>query len=186
MLPLGTVAPDFKLPDTVSGKKKTLDKLKSPIATVIMFICNHCPYVQHIQSQLVVACHDFILRGIGVVAINANDVHTHPDDAPEHMAEVSQQYHYRFPYLFDEEQKVAKAYQAACTPDFFLFDCNTKLTYRGRFDNSTPGNGKPVTGNDLRQAMHTMIQDKPPLTSQIPSIGCNIKWRPENVPQYFS
>ena len=185
MLPLGTHAPDFVLPDP-EGTLYKLEQVCGDQGLLVMFICNHCPYVQHIQSQLVTICYDFIQQGTGVVAINANDVDAYPDDAPEHMAAVSRQYHYCFPYLFDAEQKVAAAYQAICTPDFFLFDRNTKLTYRGRFDDSTPGNGKPVTGNDLRQAVHGMIQGAPPLTNQSPSIGCNIKWRPGNVPSYFS
>ena len=185
MLHLGTRAPDFTLPDP-AGTLHSLEQVRGNKGLLVMFICNHCPYVQHIQASLTAACHDFMAQEIGVVAINANDIATHPEDAPEHMATVQQQFAYSFPYLFDATQQSAKAYQAACTPDFFLFDHYLKLHYRGRFDASTPGNGKPVTGNDLRQAVANLLQNQRPLTHQSPSMGCNIKWRTGNTPEYFT
>src|SRR5689334_16617490 len=145
MMPLGTKAPDFRLPDTVSGKTVSLDELKSEWATVVMFICNHCPYVKHIQEELVRLAADYRMQGVAFVAISSNDPVAYPEDAPEHMREVAEAFGYPFPYLFDESQEVARAYQAACTPDFYIFDRNLKCVYRGQLDDSRPGNGLPVT-----------------------------------------
>lgn len=177
MLPLGTSAPAFALPDTVSGETLSLEQLKSDKATVVMFICNHCPFVKHILSGLVSIGHDYQARGVAFVAISSNDVLSHPDDGPEQMKRVAQSAGFPFPYLYDETQAVAKAYQAACTPDFYLFDGALRLAYRGQFDDSRPGNGKPVTGRDLRAALDAVLAGKPVSPEQKPSVGCNIKWR---------
>ncbi len=178
MLPLGTVAPDFTLFDTVSGQQKSLDDLKSDVATVIIFMCNHCPYVVHIEDKLLEVAHDYMNKGIAFTAISANDVTTHPADSPECMHVHAIAKDFPFPYLFDETQAVAKAYQAACTPDLYVFDKHMKCTYRGRFDDATPGNLKPVTGADLIQALDLMLAGKRvPEDAQYPSQGCNIKWK---------
>lgn len=177
MLPLGTVAPDFILFDPLSGEDKSLKQLQSPVATVIMFICNHCPYVIHLESALINFANDYRATGVKCIAINANDIVNYPDDAPEKMREKSLLKHYPFPYLFDASQQTAKAYQAACTPDFYIFDDALKCTYRGRFDESSPGNGKPITGNDMRSALDAMLNGEAPSSTQLPSQGCNIKWR---------
>ncbi|PTM59362.1 thioredoxin family protein [Desmospora activa] len=179
MIPLGSPAPLFSLPDAVSGKIDSLDELKSDKATVIMFICNHCPFVKHVQAQLVQVAQDYQAKGVTFIAINANDAETYPDDSPENMKEVAAEAGYPFPYLFDESQEVAKAYQAACTPDFFVFDGELKLAYRGQLDDSRPQNGIPVTGESLRAALDLLLQGKPVPPEQKPSIGCNIKWKPE-------
>lgn len=177
MLPLGTPAPDFKLLDTCSGKTLALHELKSEIATVVMFICNHCPYVKHIQTKFVEVAKRYQLQNIAFIAINSNDVSHYPADSPEKMKLEAQQHHYTFPYLYDDTQEVAKAYQAACTPDFYIFDSHLKCVYRGRFDDSTPSNNKPVTGKDLSQALDNILVKKPIDQNQFPSVGCNIKWR---------
>lgn len=177
MLPLGTQAPDFNLPDTISGKMISLQQLKSNIGTVVMFICNHCPYVKHIQTELVNIANKYQAKGIQFVAISSNDVLNYPDDSPDLMQKEAKAHGYAFPYLYDESQSVAKAYQAACTPDFYLFDRDLHCVYRGRFDASTPGNNIPVTGKDLSAAMDSLLQNKPIITDQMPSIGCNIKWK---------
>lgn len=177
MLPLGTPAPDFTLLDTVSDKPLSLQGLKSDIATVIMFICNHCPYVKHIQQELVKFANDYIPKGISIIAINANDAKQYPDDSPEKMKLVAQQFNYPFAYLYDETQAVAKAYRAACTPDFFIFDKALKCVYRGQFDDSRPGNDVPVTGKDLRASLDAILTATPIPQEQKPSMGCNIKWR---------
>ncbi|NIP31145.1 MAG: redoxin domain-containing protein [Candidatus Dadabacteria bacterium] len=177
MIPLGISAPDFNLFDVISGKHLTLNDLKSDIATVIMFICNHCPYVKHIQRGLVELTNDYTPKGISFIAINSNDVKNYPDDSPERMKEVAEQLGYNFPYLFDETQEVAKSYDAACTPDFFIYDKELKLVYRGQMDDSRPGNGKPVTGKDIRDVLDNIINGVPVSENQIPSIGCNIKWK---------
>lgn len=177
MLPLGTPAPDFALPDTVSGKSLSLDQLKSDRATLIMFICNHCPYVKHVQHELVRLARDYQPKGVAFVAISSNDATNYPEDAPDRMKEVAQRLGYPFPYLYDETQAVARAYQAACTPDFYLFDGALRLVYRGRLDDSTPGNNKPVTGRDLRAALDALLAGKPVSPDQKPSVGCNIKFR---------
>lgn len=177
MMPLATKAPDFTLPDTISGKIKNLTELKSDKATVIMFICNHCPFVKHIQHELVKLAHDYQAKGIGFIAISANDATGFPEDAPEKMRAVATQLGYPFPYLYDETQTVAKAYDAACTPDFFIFDKDLKSVYRGQLDDSRPGNSIPVTGGDIRAALDAILAGKPISEQQKPSIGCNIKWK---------
>ncbi len=177
MMPLGTLAPDFTLPDTVSGKSRSLSELKSSRGTLILFICNHCKYVKHIHAELVKLLHEYIPQGLSVIAISSNDVVNYPEDDPERMKEQAQQYHYQFPYLYDESQEVARAYDAACTPDFFMFDGNLKLVYRGQFDDSRPSLDLPVTGTDLRRAIEALLNGIPVSTDQRPSIGCNIKWK---------
>lgn len=177
MLPLGTSAPDFALPDTVSGKVLSLQALKSDVATVVMFICNHCPYVKHVNAGLVQLARDYQPRGIGFIAISANDAQQYPDDGPEQMGLAARQLGYPFPYLYDESQQTACAYQAACTPDFFVFDAALKLAYRGQLDGSRPGNGVPVSGSDLRAALEALIAGRPVNPQQLPSVGCNLKWK---------
>jgi peroxiredoxin len=183
MLPLGTLAPAFTLPDT-AGKKVGIDDFKDAPALAVIFMCNHCPYVKHIRSGLAQFARDYLPRGVGIVGINANDVQNYPADSPAKMAEEVASAGYSFPYLYDESQTVARAYHAACTPDFFLFDRNLRLVYRGQFDDSRPGNGVPVTGQDLRQALDALLAGKPVPSNQTPSIGCNIKWKPGNEPDY--
>ncbi|OQP63291.1 alkyl hydroperoxide reductase [Niastella vici] len=177
MTPLGKKAPDFTLPDTVSGKTLTLQTIKGNTATVIMFICNHCPFVKHVNTQLVQLGNDYKNKGISFIAISSNDVAGYPQDGPEQMKEVATQLQFPFPYLYDQSQEVAKAYEAACTPDFFIFDGGLSLVYRGQLDDSRPGNEKPVTGADIRNALEHLVAGKPVATDQKPSIGCNIKWR---------
>ncbi len=177
MLSLGTLAPAFRLPDTVSGKTVHLNDLKGKRGTVIMFICNHCPFVKHVNSELAQLGRDFQDQGIGFVAISSNDVENYPEDAPELMQEVAKTEGYSFPYLYDETQEVAQAYDAACTPDFYLFDEDLKLVYRGQLDDSRPGNGIPVTGKDLREGITSLLAGDPIIEVQKPSIGCNIKWK---------
>jgi thiol-disulfide isomerase/thioredoxin len=177
MLPLGTTAPNFKLLDTISSKVESLQTLKSDKATVIMFICNHCPYVKHIQRKLVEVAKTYQAKGVSFIAISANDVKTYPGDSPEKMRLEAEQNGYTFPYLYDETQTVAKDYQAACTPDFYVFDGKLSCIYRGRFDESTPGNGKPATGKDLCDALDNLLSGSLVNTEQKPSIGCNIKWK---------
>ena len=183
MLPLGTPAPDFRLPDT-GGKMVALADFKSAPALAVLFICNHCPYVQHIRAGLAQFGRDYQVRGAAIVAISANDIQSHPDDSPAKMAIEAKAVGYTFPYLYDETQAVAKAYRAACTPDIFLFDSNRKLVYRGQFDASRPGNGIPVTGKDLRAAMDAVLAGRPVSERQTASMGCNIKWKPGNAPPY--
>lgn len=185
MLPLGTVAPDFALPDVVSGKTVALADFKNFPALLVVFLCNHCPYVKHIQAGLAQMAKDFQARGVGVVAISANDVANYPDDSPDKMREEAQRAGYTFPYLFDESQSVALAYRAACTPDFFLFDGGKKLVYRGQMDDARRANNLPVTGSSLRAAVDAVLAGRAVSSSQIPSLGCNIKWKPENEPDYF-
>lgn len=177
MLPLGTVAPDFTLPDTVSGKDMSLADVASEKATLIMFICNHCPYVKHVNAELSRLANEYQAKGVSFVAISPNDVDNYPDDAPELMKQLAADEGFDFPYLYDESQQVAKAYQAACTPDFYLFDGGLKLAYRGRLDASTPGNGEPVTGQDIRAALDAVLVGQMPDSDQVPSMGCNIKWK---------
>jgi peroxiredoxin len=185
MLPLGTAAPDFELPN-VDGSMVSLADAAGPRGTVVMFICNHCPFVKHVADQLAVIGRDFLPRGVGIVAISSNDVSSHPADSPEQMVREVEERGYLFPYLYDETQEVARAYHAACTPDFFLFDAGKRLVYRGQLDASRPGNGIPVSGGDLRAAIESLLSGRPPLAEQVPSIGCNIKWRPGNEPAYFN
>jgi peroxiredoxin len=185
MLPLGTSAPDFDLPN-VDGRMVDYTAAAGPRGTVVMFICNHCPFVKHVADELARLGHEYLPRGIGFVAISANDVSTHPADSPEQMVHEAEERGYPFPYLYDETQEVAKAYHAACTPDFYLFDAGRRLVYRGQLDPSRPGGDVPVTGADLRGAFEALLAGQPPVTGQIPSLGCNIKWKPGNHPAYFS
>jgi peroxiredoxin len=184
MLPLGTSAPDFRLPDP-GGKPVSLADFKGAPALLVVFMCNHCPYVKHIRDGLAKLARDYQPRRVAVVGINANDVANYPADSPTKMAEEVASAGYIFPYLYDESQAVAKAYRAACTPDIYLFDKDQRLVYRGQFDDSRPGNGIPVTGKDLRTALDAVLAGKPVSQNQKPSIGCNIKWKPGNEPEYF-
>lgn len=177
MLALGTQAPDFILPDTVSEQTLSLNEIQGKKGTVIMFICNHCPFVVHINPMIASLAHTYQELGIGFIAISSNDVVNYPQDAPHLMRQVAAKEDYSFPYLYDESQAVAKAYDAACTPDFYLFDANLKLVYRGQLDDSRPGNGLPLTGNDLTMAMDQLLAGKTIDPNQKPSIGCNIKWK---------
>ncbi len=178
MIPLGTTAPGFTLYDTVSGDDLSLFDLKGDVATVIFFICNHCPFVLHVNDELVRLANDYIPKQISFIAISSNDVKNYPDDAPYLMRSRAIELQYPFPYLYDESQEVARNYDAACTPDIYVFDKNLKLTYRGQLDDSRPGNGLPVTGNDLRQALDCTLDGTENTAVQKPSIGCNIKWKP--------
>ncbi len=177
MIPLGTKAPEFRLLDTRTNKYLTLNELKSPIATVILFLCNHCPFVIHIQPKLVEMAKLYQAKGISFIAISSNDVSTYPQDGPVYMRAEAEKNHYTFPYLYDETQNVAKAYQAACTPDLYVFDSKLQCVYRGRFDDATPGNQQAVTGHDLSQALDCILSDKPISPDQKASVGCNIKWK---------
>ena len=184
MLDLGTKAPEFSLPDA-HGRKVSLADFASAKVLVVLFICNHCPYVKHIRRGLARVAHDYIPRGVAFVAINSNDIDQYPDDSPPNMAAEAEQFGYEFPYLFDETQAVAKAYRAACTPDIYVFDEARILVYRGQFDDSRPGKDIPVTGEDLRSAIDALLAGKPVSDDQVPSMGCTIKWRPGNEPEYF-
>jgi peroxiredoxin len=184
MLPLGTTAPDFKLPDT-NGKTVSLADSKDKSALLVLFICNHCPYVKHIRTGLAELGREYASRSVAIVGINSNDVANYPDDSPAKMKEEARAAGYTFPYLYDESQAVAKAYRAACTPDIYLFDKDRKLVYRGQFDDSRPGNGIPVTGKDLRAALDAVLAGKPVSPNQKTSMGCNIKWKAGNEPDYF-
>ena len=177
MVALGKKALSFILPDTVSGKNLSFDDVRGQKATVIMFICNHCPFVKHVNAELIKLANDYKNKGIGFVAISSNDVVNYPDDAPHLMKQVALQLKYPFPYLYDESQQIAKDYDAACTPDFFIYDKNLQLVYRGQLDDSRPGNEIPVTGEDIRRALDCLINNQPVPLRQRPSIGCNIKWR---------
>ncbi len=183
MLPLGTAAPDFELPDT-DGRTVSLADFKNAPALIVIFLCNHCPYVKHVRAELARLCKEYQARGVGVVGISSNDVTTHPDDSPAMMAREKTQVGYTFPYLYDESQAVAQAYQAACTPDFFVFDKSRKLVYRDQMDGSRPGNSIPVTGKDLRAALDAVLVGKTPADDQRASMGCNIKWKRGNEPSY--
>lgn len=185
MLPLGTTAPDFSLVN-VDGRTVSLSSLPKSPATVIVFMCNHCPFVKHIASELAQFALEYSANGVQVIGINSNDTSSHPEDSPEQMIHEAETQGYGFPYLFDETQEVAMAYRAACTPDFFIFDGQRKLVYRGQFDPSRPGSGIPVTGSDVRQAVDALLANKPVSETQRPSIGCNIKWRDGNEPEYFN
>lgn len=185
MLELGTKAPDFELPDVVTDDTVALSDFDDSRAMLVIFMCNHCPYVKNIKEALVDLANDYDEEELGIVAISSNDVEKYPDDGPEMMAEDAEKYGYPFPYLFDETQEVAHAYHAACTPDFFLFDEDRELVYRGQFDDSRPGNDKPVTGEDLRDAIDLLLEDGEMVEKQIPSMGCNIKWKKGNEPAYF-
>jgi peroxiredoxin len=184
MLALGSTAPPFRLPEP-GGGMAALDDFRGAPALLVVFLCNHCPYVKHIRHALAGLAREYQARGAAVVGINSNDVVSHPDDGPDRMIEEKKEIGYTFPYLFDESQDVAKAYQAACTPDFYVFDGNQKLVYRGQMDASRPGNSVPVTGKDLRAALDAVLTGKPVSPEQRPSLGCNIKWKPGNEPPYF-
>lgn len=177
MIPLGTKAADFRLPDTVSGKELTLNDVASDKATVFMFICNHCPFVIHIREELINIANEYIPKGINFVAISSNDVENYPDDSPEKMAALAKELNFPFPYLYDETQDAARAYDAACTPDIYIFDGNLECVYRGQLDDSRPDNGVPVTGKDLREALDCILEDRSIPQEQKPSLGCNIKWK---------
>ena len=185
MLPLGTQAPTFKLPN-IDGSTVSLDDLSGGKALVVMFICNHCPFVKHIAHELVRLHADYKSQGVHFVAISSNDIASHPDDSPEMMKKEAAAQGYAFPYLYDQTQSVAQAYRAACTPDIFVFDSHNKLAYRGQIDDSRPRNGKPVTGADLRAALDAILANSPIPEPQRPSIGCNIKWSAGNEPEYFN
>lgn len=180
MLPLGTPAPRFELPEPQRKRVSSDDFSKAP-ALLVVFMCNHCPYVKHIGPALAEFAKQYQARGVAIVGINSNDAESYPDDHPEKMAEEIKRLGYTFPYLYDESQEVAKAYHAACTPDFFLFDRNRRLVYRGQFDGSRPNNGRPVTGVDLRAALDAVLEGRAVSTDQKPSVGCNIKWKPEKA-----
>jgi peroxiredoxin len=184
MLPLGTQAPDFSLPDT-EGKPLSLADFDGKSALVVMFICNHCPFVKHLRAGLAQFGRDYLGKDVAIVAVSSNDVASHPEDSPEKMTLEKQQAGYVFPYLYDESQSVAQAYRAACTPDFFIFDKDRKLVYRGQFDDSRPDSGIPVTGADLRAALDAVLSGMPIPEPQKPSLGCNIKWISGNEPDYF-
>jgi len=185
MLPLGNKAPPFSLPNAVDGKKVSLDDFAQAPALLVIFMCNHCPYVKHVAAGLAKLAKEYQAKGVAVVGINSNDASAYPDDSPEKMKQEAAARGYTFPYLYDETQEVAKAYRAACTPDFYVFDRQRKLVYRGQMDSSRPNSGVPVTGQDLRAALDTVLAGKPVPPDQRPSIGCNIKWRAGNEPEYY-
>lgn len=176
-LPLGFTAPEFRLMDTVSGNGVSLEEIRGEMATVVMFICNHCPYVVHVREELVNLGNEYISKGIGFVAISSNDAQNYPQDGPDKMKELAEEIGMPFPYLYDEDQNVAKAYHAACTPDLAVFDRALKCVYRGQLDSSRPGNNIPVTGEDMRNALDAILSNSPVPAEQIPSVGCNIKWK---------
>jgi peroxiredoxin len=184
MLPLGTQSPNFELPDVVTGKTISLSSFAGK-PLLVMFICQHCPFVKHVKSELANLGKDYASSNVGIVAISANDINKYPDDAPEQLKAMAEETGFLFPVCFDESQEVAKAYTAACTPDFFLFDADQKLVYRGQLDDSRPSNGIPVTGKDLRAAIDALLAGKSVNSEQKPSIGCNIKWKPGNEPSYY-
>ncbi|MBN1652545.1 MAG: thioredoxin family protein [Deltaproteobacteria bacterium] len=184
MLALGTKAPDFELADG-SGALVRLNDFKDAPALLVIFLCNHCPYVKHIRFKLAEVADEYITKGVAIVGINANDAVKYPEDTPDKMVEEVRKTGYIFPYLYDASQQVAKAYRAACTPEFYLFDRDRRLVYRGQFDDSRPGNAHPITGSDLKAAMDAVLQNRVVSIDQKPGIGCNIKWRPGNEPDYF-
>jgi peroxiredoxin len=184
MLALGTSAPDFALPDVVSGQTISLATFQEKSALLVMFICRHCPYVKHVQAELAQIGRDYARSSLGIVAISANDAQNYPADAPERLAEMVQELGFDFPLCYDESQAVALAYTAACTPDFFLFDRGRSLVYRGQLDDSRPSNDQPLTGQDLRRAIDAVLAGQPVSPEQKPSIGCNIKWKPGLEPRY--
>ena len=184
MLPLGTPAPAFHLRDVVSGETYNLDSFSGKTALLVMFICRHCPYVAHIERELAKLGQDYREKSIGIIAISSNDPESYPDDAPPKLKEMAGRLGFTFPFCCDETQEVAKAYRAACTPDLYLFDRDRRLVYRGQLDDSRPGNGKPVTGRDLRAAIEAVLAGQPVESNQRPSIGCSIKWKRGNEPDY--
>lgn len=185
MLPLGTQAPSFSLYDP-EGNLFTLDHSSKSNAFLVMFICNHCPFVHHIRKELARLANDYIKRDVSIIAINSNDYETHPGDSPEKMKDEIMEWGYNFPYLVDEDQSVAIAYQASCTPDFFLFDSQQQLVYRGQLDGGRPSNDIPVNGRDIRAALDTLLVGDDVSEEQVPSVGCNIKWKPNNSPEWFN
>ena len=185
MLELGTQAADFQLPDVVSGQTVGLNNFSDKKALLVMFISRHCPFVQHIKDELARIGSDYSDKSLGIIAISSNDIVNYPDDAPDNLKKMAEELNFNFPVCFDESQEVAKAYEAACTPDFFLFDANRKLVYRGQLDDSRPGNVKPNDGRDLRAAIDAVLSDRAVDQDQKPSIGCNIKWREGNEPNYY-
>ncbi|MDF5710250.1 MAG: thioredoxin family protein [Nostoc sp. S4] len=185
MLPLGTKAPDFDLPEVVSGKATSLSTFADKKALLVMFICRHCPFVKHVQQELAQLGRDYFTGDLAIVAISANDAKNYPDDAPDSLKAFVTEQGFTFTFCYDESQETAKAYTAACTPDFFVFDEQRKLVYRGQLDDSRPSNGKPVTGADLRAAIEAVLMGKPVTSEQKPSVGCNIKWKSGNQPSYF-
>jgi peroxiredoxin len=185
MLPLGTKAPDFRLPDTEGRMVSLRDEGSGAPALLVVFMCNHCPYVKHVRKGFVELVKEYQKKGVKVVGISSNDAESYPDDSPEAMARDAKEHGYTFPYLYDERQEAAKAYRAACTPDFFLFDGQKRLAYRGQMDASRPGNDFPVTGKDLRGALDAVLSGNPVTGEQRPSLGCNIKWLPGNEPDYY-
>lgn len=184
MLPIGTVAPPFSLRDVMSGQIYSLDSFSGQVALLVMFLCRHCPYVQHIEQEIAKLGQDYGGTGLGIIGISSNDPAHYPDDAPDRLKEMAQRLAFPFPLCFDETQEVAKAYKAACTPDFYLFDAQRWLVYRGQLDDSRPGSNKPVTGRDLRTAIDAVLAGKPVTGNQKPSVGCSIKWKPGNAPPY--
>lgn len=184
MTALGTRAPDFSLSDTISGRTVSLASFAGKKALLVMFICRHCPYVQHVKEELARIGKDYLAKDIGILAVSSNDVKNYPDDAPEKLKAMAQELGFTFPFCYDETQEAAKAYGAACTPDFFLFDQKHRLVYRGQLDDSRPGNGKPVNGKDLRKAIDAVLNDQPVPSDQKASMGCNIKWKQGNQPSY--
>lgn len=185
ILELGAPAPEFHLPDVVSGKTISLETFAGKKALVVMFICRHCPYVVHVKEELARLGRDYAGRSVGIVAISSNDAQAYPMDAPASLRQMAEELGFNFPFCYDETQETAKAYAAACTPDFYVFDENRRLVYRGQLDDSRPGNGIPVTGRDLRAAIDAVLEGKPAPAVQKPSIGCNIKWKPGNEPDYW-
>ncbi|HEX2052522.1 MAG TPA: thioredoxin family protein [Actinomycetota bacterium] len=184
MLPLGSPMPAFDLPDP-SGVRYSSDQFQHAPGVLVMFICNHCPYVKHVRPRLAEVTKDLAGKGLAVVGINSNDAGEYPDDSPEAMKKEAKEWGYTFPYLVDEDQSVARAFRAACTPDFFLFDREGRLAYRGQFDDSRPKNDLPLTGADLVAAAEAVLEGRPVPENQRPSVGCNIKWKPGNEPDYF-
>lgn len=185
MVALGTPAPDFQLPDVCSGTIVSLSTFSKKTALLVMFICQHCPFVKHIKPELAKLAKDYQYSDLGMLAISANDIKKHPDDSPAKLKQMAEELGWQFPFCYDETQTIAKAYTAACTPDFFLFDADLRLVYRGQLDDSRPGNDKPLTGKDLRAAIERVLAGQPVDAHQTPSIGCNIKWKPGNEPDYF-
>lgn len=177
MIPLGTIAPHFNLNDPVTNKAVSLQSIRGEKGTVVIFLSNHCPYVKHVNDELVRVANDYHVTGFGFVAISSNDIEKYPQDAPKFMRETARKENYSFPYLYDETQEIAKLYDAACTPDFYLFDAELKLVYRGQLDNSRPGNGIPANGRDLREALDNILNNNAQRKDQKPSVGCNIKWK---------
>ncbi|GMV50975.1 MAG: Thiol-disulfide oxidoreductase ResA [Nitrospira sp. OLB3] len=184
MLPLGTPAPPFALPDVVSRRTVSLDSFSDQVVLLVMFICRHCPYVMHVEEELAKIGRDYAAKAVGIVAVSSNDPSAYPDDAPPRLKDMAQRLGFVFPLCFDETQATAKAYRAACTPDFYLFDRERRLVYRGQLDDSRPSNNKPVTGSDLRAALDAALAGTPIDPNQKPSLGCSIKWKPGNAPQY--